>query len=50
VEEDSPEEDTSLLYGNNRNKVKANMAVVLLVPVVKSRWKIQAEHQYNEPK
>jgi hypothetical protein len=26
------------------------MAVVLLVPVVKSRWKIQAEHKYHEPK
>jgi hypothetical protein len=50
VEEGSPEEDVSLLFGNNRSKVKANMAVVLLVPVVKSRWKIQAEHKYHEPK
>jgi hypothetical protein len=38
MEEGSPEEDTGLLFGNNRSKVKANMAVVLLIQVVKSRW------------
>jgi hypothetical protein len=33
VAERSSEEDTGILFGNNRDKVKANMAVVLLVQV-----------------
>jgi hypothetical protein len=48
VEEGSPEEDTDLLFGNNRGKVKANMTFVLLVQLVKSRWTKQAGNKSKQ--